>query len=194
MVEKMYCWTIFFLVNDATVASDNPFRYRKNLFNDNDQIRDKKLQYDINRKAAEISAWSSGKIDKYEYLAGKEILSSNQQQIIEQANFTYSPLGKAFEKQIKTIEDQVKKQVETLKGLKPESIESESNNKPIISNEIDDKLLDERMNVILEMSREINFNNLIDRFRGPSPSISFTKFGGPMYTYNQLKNGDKTLP
>ena len=44
------------------------------------------------------------------------------------------------------------------------------------------------------MSREINFNNLIDRFRGPSPSISFTKFGGPMYTYNQLKNGDKTLP
>ena len=56
MVEKMYCWTIFFLVNDATIASDNPFRYRKNLFNDNDQIRDKKLQYDINRKGAEISA------------------------------------------------------------------------------------------------------------------------------------------
>ena len=88
------------MVNDATVASDNPFRYRKNLFNDDDQIRDEKLQYDTNRKAAEISAWSSGKIDKYEYLAGKEILSSNQQQIIEQANFTYSPLGKDFEKQI----------------------------------------------------------------------------------------------
>ena len=69
----------------------------------NDQIRDEKLQYDINRKAAEISALSSGKIDKYEYLTGKEILPSNQQQIIEQAKFTYSPLGKAFEKQIKTI-------------------------------------------------------------------------------------------
>ena len=61
-----------------------------------DQIRDEKLQYDINRKAAEISALSSGKIDKYEYLTGKEILPSNQKQIIEQAKFTYSPLGKAY--------------------------------------------------------------------------------------------------
>ena len=63
----------------------------------NDQIRDEKLQYDINRKAAEISALSSGKIDKYEYLTGKEILPSNQQQIIEQAKFIYTPLGKAFQ-------------------------------------------------------------------------------------------------
>ena len=66
-----------------------------------DQIRDKKLQYDINREAPKISALSSGKIDKYEYLTGKEILPSNQQQIIDQAKFTYSPLGKAFENQIK---------------------------------------------------------------------------------------------
>ena len=75
----------------------------------NDQIRDEKLQYDINRKAAEISALSSGKIDKYEYLTGKEILPSNQQQIIEQAKFTYSALGKAFEKQTKATEDQGQK-------------------------------------------------------------------------------------
>ena len=74
-----------------------------------DQIRDEKLQYDINRKAAEISALSSGKIDKYEYLTGKEILPSNQKQIIEQVKYTYSPLGEAFEKQTKTIEDQGKK-------------------------------------------------------------------------------------
>ena len=52
----------------------------------NDQIRDKKLQYDINRKAAEISGISSGKIDKYEYLNSKEILPSNQQQIINKLN------------------------------------------------------------------------------------------------------------
>ena len=70
------------------------------------QIKDEKLQYDINREAAKISALSSGKIDKYEYLTGEEILPSNQQQIIEQAKFTYSPLGKAFRKQTKTIEDQ----------------------------------------------------------------------------------------
>ena len=73
-----------------------------------DQIKDEKLQYNINREAAKISALSSSKIDKYEYLTGEEILRSNQQQIIQQAKFTYSPLGKAFEKQIKTIEDQGK--------------------------------------------------------------------------------------
>ena len=84
----------------------------------NDQIRDEKLQYDINRDAAKISALSSGKIDKYEYLTGEEILPSNQQQIMEQVKFTYSPLGKAFEKQI-TIEDQGQKQVDALKQLKP---------------------------------------------------------------------------
>ena len=84
----------------------------------NDQIRDEKQQYDINRKADEISALSSAKIDQYEYLTGKEILPSNQQQIIEQAKFTYSPLGKVFEKQIKTIEDQGEKQIKALEGFK----------------------------------------------------------------------------
>ena len=39
-----------------------------------DQIRDEKLQYDINREAAKISALSSGKIDKYKYLTGEETL------------------------------------------------------------------------------------------------------------------------
>ena len=73
------------------------------------QIRDKKLQYDINREAAKISTLSLGKIDTYEYLPGEEILPSNQQQMIEQAKFTYSPLGKTFEKQTKTIEDQGEK-------------------------------------------------------------------------------------
>ena len=66
-----------------------------------DQIKDEKLQYDINREAAKISTLSSGIIDKYEYLTGEEILPSNQQQIVEQAKFTYSSLGKAFEKQIR---------------------------------------------------------------------------------------------
>ena len=47
-----------------------------------DQIKDEKLQYDINREAGKISALSSGKIDKYEYLTGEEILPFNQQQII----------------------------------------------------------------------------------------------------------------
>ena len=79
-----------------------------------DQIRDEKLQYDINREAAKISALSSGKIDKYEYLTGEDISPSNQKQIIEQAKFTYSPLGKAFEKQIKSIEDQRENQIKAI--------------------------------------------------------------------------------
>ena len=70
----------------------------------NDQIRDEKLQYDINREAAKTSALSSGKIRKYEYLTDEDILPSNRQQIIEQAKFTYYPLGKAFEKQLKIKE------------------------------------------------------------------------------------------
>ena len=56
-----------------------------------DKIRDEKLQYDINREAAKISALLSGKIDKYEYLTGEEILPSDQSRILEQAKFTYSP-------------------------------------------------------------------------------------------------------
>ena len=96
------------------------------------KIKDKKLQYDINREAAKISALSSGKIDEYEYLTGEEILPSNQQQIIEQAKFTYSPLGKAFGKQTKSIEDQGEKQIKAI----------QDNKQPLISdNDYKNKLL-----------------------------------------------------
>ena len=84
------------------------------------KIKDEKLQYNINREAAKIPTLSSGKIDKYEFLTSEEILPSDQNKIIEPDKFAYSRLGKAFEKQIKTIEDQGIKQVETLKALKPE--------------------------------------------------------------------------
>ena len=84
----------------------------------NDQIRDGKLKYNINREAAKISALSSGKFHKYEYLTGEDILQFNKKQIIEQARFTYSPFGKAFEKQIKATEYQEQKQVDALENLK----------------------------------------------------------------------------
>ena len=75
-------------------------------------IRLKMKNYNIilteNREAAIISALLPGKIDKYEYVTGEEILPSNQSRIIEQAKFTYFPFSKGFEKQIKTIEDQEK--------------------------------------------------------------------------------------
>ena len=117
----------------------------------NDQIRDEKIQYDINRKTAKISALSSGNIKKYEYLTGEDILPSNQQQIIEQAKFTYSPLGKAFGKQIKTIKDQSKKQVDALENLKlkeeTKPIEDKSNNQPKAT-DIFNKLINKRKELI----------------------------------------------
>ena len=125
-----------------------------------DQITDEKLQYDINREAAKISALSSGKIDKYEYLTGEEILPSNQQQIIEQAKFTYSPLGKAFEKQIKTIEDQGKKQVEAIQNQgQVETIKKydyDNDDSPLISKqkEIFNKLVDKSPDKISELDQK----------------------------------------
>ena len=76
-----------------------------------DKIRDEKLQYYINREAANISLLSSRKIDKYEYLTGEKILPPDQRRVIKQAKFAYSPLRKAFEKEIKTNEDKGKKQI-----------------------------------------------------------------------------------
>ena len=93
-----------------------------------EKIKNEKLQYDVNRKAAKISVLSSSKIIEYEYLTGEEILPSDQYKIIKKFKFTYSPLGRIckankqilFEKQIKTIQDQGIKQVAALKALKPE--------------------------------------------------------------------------
>ena len=116
-----------------------------------DQIRDEKLQYDINRQAPKISALSSGKIDKYEYLNGEEILPSNQQQIIEQAKFTYSHLGKAFEKQTRAIKDQGDKQIKAIQHKRPiKSIKKftyDINDSPIVlkGKEIYNKLKEENL-------------------------------------------------
>ena len=73
-----------------------------------DKIKDEKLQHEINREVAKISALSSGKIDKYEYLTCKKILPSDQSRIIEQVKFTYSSLSKAFKKQIKQLKNKEK--------------------------------------------------------------------------------------
>ena len=77
-----------------------------------DKIRDEKLQYDINRAAAKISVLSSGKIDKYEYLTGEEMLPPQQLRIIQEAKSTYCALGKAFENETKKIDKHGEKQVE----------------------------------------------------------------------------------
>ena len=71
-----------------------------------------KMKNNVNREAPKISALSSGKTDKYGYLAGEEIFPSDQSRIINQANVIYSSLGKAFEKQIKINGEQGKDKFE----------------------------------------------------------------------------------
>ena len=102
-------------------------------------------------------------------------------------------MEKAFEKQIKTIEDQGKKQVDAFKVLELKAIENGSNNKPVITQYFYDKILKKRMDEILKMSNKIDFDNLIYNFKGPTSSINFGKFRGPMYIYGHMKNGDTTL-
>ena len=86
-------------MNDTTLPSDNPLHFRKNLSDRTPQaimkinkIRDEKLQYNINKETSKILVLSSGKIDIYEYVTGKEVLSPGPSQIIEPDTFTYSPL------------------------------------------------------------------------------------------------------
>ena len=129
-----------------------------------DQIKDEKLQYDINREASKKSALSSGKIDKYEYLTGEEILPSNQRQIIEQAKFTYSPLGKAFEKQTKTIKDQGKNQVKAIQDNKVSinNNDDDYKDKLLLSKEreIFKDIYNKTLDKIEEINNKIDYNNL----------------------------------
>ena len=90
-----------------------------------DKISDEKLQYDINREAAKISSDETG---KFEYLTDRKILPSYQGQMIEQAKFIYSILGKNFEKQ-------TKKQVYAFKVFKIDEL-----NQTYISTKLDEWL------------------------------------------------------
>ena len=138
----------------------------------NDQIGDEKLKYDINREAAKISALTSKNVHKYEYLTGEDILPSNQQQITEQAKFTYSPLGKAFGKQIKTTEGQGKKLVDALNTLKSNSqltIEHAIPKNALINDEAKKEL-----DKIKEIEKNVDRENLI--YETNEYKYSFKKF------------------
>ena len=157
----------------------------------NDQIKDEKLQYDINREAAKISALSSGKIHKYEYLTGEDILLSTQQQIIEQSKFTYSPLGKAFEKQINTIKDQGVKQIKFLESLKQKEqtkpIEDKSNNQTKASIIFSD-LINKRKEIMSELHDKVDYNNLNFKYVGPTEDVSFYGYIDSKELFNSIKS------
>ena len=157
-----------------------------------DQVKDEKLQYDINREAAKISTLSSGKINKYEYLSGEEILPSNQQQIIEQAKFTYSPLGKAFEKQTKTIEDKGEKQIKAIQDIRKQSISDDDyKNKLLISKEreIFKDIYNKRLDKLEELNNKIDYDNLKYVVEKSGDEYSFNKIKDPIVLLNDIKKG-----
>ena len=72
-------------------------------------------QYDLDRKAANISAVSSNNLDKYEYLTGEDL--SLKPSTVEQAKFEYSPLGKIFNKGLDKDEDKKEGLLKRLKNI-----------------------------------------------------------------------------
>ena len=130
-------------------------------------------------------------IHKYEYLTGEDILTCIQHQIIEQAKFTYSSLGKAFEKQIKTIEDQGKKQVEALKDLKPEEqikrIEGKSNNQSRATIIFNDPI-NRWKNMMNELYDSVDYNNLKFEYIGPTKDVSFYEYRYSKEILNAIQN------
>ena len=166
-----------------------------------DQIRDEKLQYDIKTEAAKISALSSGIIDKHEYLTGEEILPSNQQQIIEQAKFTYSPLGKAFEKQAKTIEDQGEKQIcaiqnkEFNKSIEKAKFDSDSDLAVLRQKELYNEITEEMKTEIKNSEKSVDrdLDKLICKYKGNTSDVNFVEYFGAIDLINKIKDGDISL-
>ena len=145
------------------------------------------------QRSSKIPALLSKEFNKYEYLIGEEILPSNQNQMIEQAKFTYSPLGKAFEKQIKTNEDEGEKQIKAIqsqgpvKAIKKYTYDDEDS--PLISKhrEIFDKSVDERLHETTKLDKKVDHDDLIYRYKGKTPNEKFDKYD------NALRNGEIKL-
>ena len=150
-----------------------------------DQIKNEKLQYDINREAAKISALSSGKLDKYEYLTGEEILPSNQQQIIQQAKFTYSPSGKALEKQRKTIEDQGEKQVVALESLKGSDKKLPTIKDFIPMENLNPEIINE-IKKFEEIEKKVDINGMA--YKGTNKTYDFTNYKTIRAFGNEIRN------
>ena len=157
----------------------------------NDPIRDEKLQYDINRKAAELSALSSGKIDKYEYFTGEEILLSNQQQIIEQAKFTYSSLDNTYDNEDTPL---ISKQKEIFKELADKKIEEITNLDKQV--DPDDLLYSYKGNTAdAKFNQFDNASSLLDKIRDAKISLADAKNDQEKFksNLNEIKKGKKNI-
>ena len=132
-------------------------------------------------------------------LTAEDILPSNQQQIIEQVQFTYSPLGKAFDKQIKTFEDQGEKQIKAIqdqeqaKSIKKYTYDAEGT--PLISKQkqIFNDLVDERLEKITDLDKLVDSDDLIYRYKGRTADSNRKEFDNALGIMNKIKNGKISL-
>ena len=119
-------------------------------------------------------------------------MPSNQQQIIEQAKFTYSPLGKAFEKQTKTIEDQGEKQIKAIQDNKQQLINYDDyKDKLLLSKEreIFKNIYNKRLDKIEELNNKIDYNNLKYFVVSSGDEYRFDKLEDPIAFLNDIKKG-----
>ena len=79
------------------------------------KIKANQGQYDLDRLAAKISAYSSGDLRKYEYLTGENL--GYKPSVVEQTKFDYSPLGKVFTKEWDDKDDQKEGFLKRLKNI-----------------------------------------------------------------------------
>ena len=119
--------------------------------------------------------------------------------MIEQAKLTYYHLGKAFEKQIKTIENQVVKQIKAIqnqrqvKTIKKYTYDDEDS--PLMSKhkEIFDKLVDERLDEITKLEEKVNHDDLMYRCKGKTPDENFNTYDNTLNLIDKIKNGEMKL-
>ena len=175
------------------------------------KIKQNKAQYDLDRRAAKLSAFSSNNLDKYEYLTGKDL--DLKTSTIEQARFEYSPLGKIFNKGLneedkkkgvlkrqKNIEDKIEKQLKAIENQKEVQTKFISKNKinppllkSIYSQEVKDGRIDnnetKKIFKILEdmEGSKIDYSKLVYR-SGDNGYFDFTRFGPLSSFYLKLIN------
>ena len=119
-------------------------------------------------------------------------MPSNQQQIIEQAKFTYSPLGKGFEKQTKTIEDHVEKQI---KVTNQKHQLNQSKNLPMVlmEKEIYNKLTEESFEKINNLDKNVDTGKLLFRYKGNTADQDFSRFDNALDLIDKIKEGKISL-
>ena len=129
----------------------------------------------------------------------QNLFSSNQQQIIEQAKFTYSPLEKAFEKQAKTTEEQGEKQIKEIQDKRPtKSIKKftyDINDSPIafLKKEIYNKLTEESFEKVNNLDKKVGIEKLLFEYKGNTPDEDFIKFDNALDLISKIRDGEISL-